>query len=97
MNRQVVINPSVLKPVHTLIYCLICHQDRSLRYCGCAGLDEGGAPAQTMKLVLYWHNVPTVNGYPDSDDQCEACQLFSKPQPSYHELHLCEKALLLGS
>ena len=79
---------SVLKPVFTLEYCLACGK----ACCGCHDHPMSGEAA-TMKLVLYWHNVPTINGYPMRDSDCAACQ--RKVQPFYNELHLCEKKLLV--
>ena len=91
--------PSVLKVVHSLLYCTECTKevDATKSTCQCSqGLDHpmplgGEAKVSTMKLVLYWHNVPTVNGYPERETECAACQI--KVQPFYHELHLCEMRL----
>ncbi len=48
---------------------------------------------QSLKVVLYLHNVPTINGYPENDEDCRACQMSRRPQNLLSELHLCEKSL----
>lgn len=59
--------PSVLKPIFSLEYCQACGRTS----CGCH--DHPMSGENTMKLVLYWHNVPTINGYPLRDSDCLAC------------------------
>lgn len=49
---------------------------------------------QTLKVVLFLHNVPSVNGYPEREVDCVACQLLTKPQKHYDEVYLCEKELV---
>lgn len=44
-----------------------------------------------MRAVLYLHNVPTVNGYPEREQDCEGCKFSQRPQQRYDELHICEK------
>ena len=48
---------------------------------------------ENLKANLYWHNVPTINGYELPQQHCAACKLGKKPQQGYHELDLCEKEL----
>jgi hypothetical protein len=44
-----------------------------------------------MLAVIYLHNVPTVNGFKEREQDCEACKLQNRPQQSLYEMHLCEK------
>ena len=47
----------------------------------------------TLKVHVYWHNVPLINGFPERDQDCKACQLFNQPQSNFFEVHMCEREL----
>ena len=86
--------PSVLTKVHTMTYCRRCFKSpvqaspsKHQFVCQCPQEQE------TMKLCLYRHNVPTVNGHPERDQDCVACQMVRRPQLSFDEMHICEKQL----
>jgi hypothetical protein len=90
--------PSVIQEVVSINYCQNCvrvimdapssemTRDFSRVRCGCPNPEN-------LKANLYWHNVPTINGYELPQDRCAACQLGKRPQQGYHELDLCEKEL----
>lgn len=86
--------PSLLKPLFTLTSCQLCvklspsahTQPSDQPFCTCF------AP-EPLTTVVYWHNVPTLNGYELTQDHCLACMLRKRPQQSYNEMHLCEREL----
>lgn len=89
---------SVIKEVVSINFCQNCvkvimevpssglTRDYSRFRCSCPN-------PQNLKANLYWHNVPTINGYELPQDRCAACELGKRPQQGYHELDLCEKEL----
>ena len=90
--------PSVIQEVVSINYCQNCvkvildipswgvTRDLSRIICDCPNRES-------LKANLYWHNVPTINGYELPQDRCAACKLGKRPQQGYHEFHLCEKEL----
>jgi len=85
VHNRVVREASVLREINRFSYCASCHKPC---YLSCDSCRE---PA--FQVFVYLHNVPKVNGLPERDDECAACQLLKRPQTSFSELHMCEREL----
>ncbi len=90
--------PSILKAVYQMICCQKCskyiehpiyaNNNHQIKLCSCSSKKE---VQDSMHVTFYMHNVPTVNGYPEREDDCIACKLLCKPTSTYGELHMCER------
>jgi len=76
---------SILKEVRRVSYCPRCLKSSHLFCASCK--------RQAFSAVFYLHNVPKINGFEESDDECAACKLMKRPQRDFNEIHLCEREL----
>ena len=46
-----------------------------------------------LKVSLYIHIPPKIDGVDVDDDECLACLKSAEPSNSYNEIHMCERAI----
>ena len=73
-GKDIIMEESVLNEIKRFIYCPDCLQPISQSLSPLNFCDK--CEVEAMIVIFYHHNVPKINGYLESEDECSACQLL---------------------